>query len=81
MWLYYILSSLLQVRPGSTQEQGRGSCVAAAPASSQIILGYDHFSDFDAVFGPEVGQKEVYQACVADLVANFFQGEESAKGQ
>ncbi|KAK4327216.1 hypothetical protein Pmani_002302 [Petrolisthes manimaculis] len=63
-----------RVRPGSAQEQGRGTCVAAAPASSQIILGYDHFSDFDAVFGPEVGQKEVYQACVADLVTNFFQG-------
>ncbi|KAG0703943.1 Kinesin-like protein kif7 [Chionoecetes opilio] len=63
-----------QIRPCTPQEQSQGSCVEAAPASSQIILGYDHFSDFDAVFSPDVSQKELYLACLADLVANFFQG-------
>ncbi|XP_042214220.1 kinesin-like protein KIF7 [Homarus americanus] len=63
-----------RVRPHTPQEQNHGNCVEVAPASSQIILGYDHFCDFDAVFGPDVTQKELYKACLADLVVNFFQG-------
>ncbi|KAG7172995.1 Kinesin-like protein kif7-like, partial [Homarus americanus] len=57
-----------EVRPHTPQEQNHGNCVEVAPASSQIILGYDHFCDFDAVFGPDVTQKELYKACLADLV-------------
>ncbi|XP_069935745.1 kinesin-like protein KIF7 isoform X2 [Cherax quadricarinatus] len=63
-----------RVRPHTAQEYNRGSCVEVAPASSQVILGYDHFCDFDAVFGPDVSQKELYSSCLADLVVNFFQG-------
>ncbi|XP_050696395.1 kinesin-like protein KIF27 isoform X2 [Eriocheir sinensis] len=63
-----------RVRPCNAQEQSQGTCVEAAPASSQVILGYDHFCDFDAVFGPDVTQKELYSACLADLVLSFFQG-------
>nr|XP_045609044.1 kinesin-like protein kif7 [Procambarus clarkii] len=63
-----------RVRPHTVQEHNRGSCVEVAPASSQVILGYDHFCDFDAVFGPDVSQKELYSASLADLVVNFFQG-------
>ncbi|XP_071521390.1 kinesin-like protein kif7 [Panulirus ornatus] len=63
-----------RVRPPSIQEKNQGCCVEVAPASSQVILGYDHFFDFDAVFGPGVTQKELYSACLEDLVVNFFQG-------
>lgn len=45
-----------------------------APAASQIILGHDQFWDFDAVFGPDVSQKELYSACLEDLVTSFYKG-------
>ena len=48
--------------------------VEVAPAASQIILGQDNFCDFDAVFGPDVSQKELYVACLEDLVNSFLQG-------
>ncbi|XP_068249872.1 kinesin-like protein KIF27 [Palaemon carinicauda] len=63
-----------RVRPPNASEQNHGSCVQVAPASSQVILGYDHFVDLDAVFGQDVSQKDLYSSCLADLVVNFFQG-------
>lgn len=74
-YIPYVKHVFFQVRPHSTQEKNQGCCVEVAPASSQVILGYDNFFDFDAVFGPSVTQKELYSACLADLVTNFFQGE------
>ena len=56
------------------ESNNTGSVVEAAPASSQITLGHDNFCDFDAVFGPDVSQKELYAACLEDLVTNFFEG-------
>ncbi|XP_018018379.1 kinesin-like protein 2, partial [Hyalella azteca] len=56
------------------KNNGHSSAVEAAPAASQIILGQDHFCDFDAVFGADVSQKELYAACLEDLVQHFWQG-------
>lgn len=69
----------MQVRPfnDGEDEEGResgSSAVEVASAASQIILGQDHFCDFDAVFGPDVSQKELYAACLEDLVQHFFEG-------
>ncbi|XP_047490403.1 kinesin-like protein KIF7 [Penaeus chinensis] len=63
-----------RVRPQTTQENNHGTCIQVAPAASQVILGYDHFCDFDAVFGHDVPQKELYDSCLSDMVVNFFQG-------
>uniref|UniRef100_A0A6A7FUT9 Kinesin-like protein 2 n=2 Tax=Hirondellea gigas TaxID=1518452 RepID=A0A6A7FUT9_9CRUS len=57
----------------SSSTRGIG-VVEVAPAASQVILGHDHFCDFDAVFGPDVSQKELYAASLEDLVTNFFEG-------
>lgn len=68
----------LQVKP-SLAEDNNERCVQVAPTASQIILGFDNFCDFDAVFGEDVSQKELYNTCLVDMVTSFFQGKSHFK--
>ena len=69
------IQAIARVRPPAGRAAHlKESCVQVATAASQIILGYDHFFDFDAVYDSEANQKELYVSCLADKVATFFEG-------
>lgn len=51
-----------------------GECVTYSPDCRQIVLGKDRRFTFDYVFGPMVGQEEVYMDCVKPLVDSCVAG-------
>ncbi|CAM6106879.1 unnamed protein product [Calypogeia fissa] len=51
-----------------------GECVTYSPDCRQIVLGKDRRFTFDYVFGPTVGQEEVYMDCVKPLVDSCVAG-------
>lgn len=58
----------------SLPEEVNKKCLEVAPASSQVVVGFDSFYDFDAVYGERVSQKQIYDSCLADIINNFFRG-------
>lgn len=66
----------LRVRPLLPKEllHGHQSCLQVDPERGRVILGRDRHFDFHVVLAEDVGQEEVYQACVQPLLEAFFEG-------
>ncbi len=66
----------VRLRPLNAREQLAGSteAIAFSPHSSQIHAGPEHCFTFDSVFGPDSGQKEVFETLVHPLLESFING-------
>ena len=50
-----------------------GACVRVLD-DNQVLVGRDKLFAFDHVFGPDATQQDVYDTCIAEMVAGCFEG-------
>ena len=53
---------------------GEQMCVKVVPKTNQLVLGSNRAFTFDHLLSSKIGQEDVYEKCVDNLVTGCFDG-------